>query len=347
MIENSEGVQDRSSFLSSVDSGLVTVREVKEFKSYGEQLAILEGRGMAIENREEAIESLAKVNYYRLSGYWHTLRQTERDASGETTRVDQFREGVRFDDVVALYEYDRRLRSIALPHLSQLEVYLRARLGYLLGEIDPLIHEKEHLLDVAPARREIWNKFVQICGDSLQRSKEDFAVHHIEQYDGKVPVWVLVEVLDLGALQTLYMLSPRRVRRQIAQDMNCTNPQLGSWIRSLRGIRNICAHQARLYNRVHSKVLLPRATSGRRVESPEIREVIDLFGVPQDEENHEMRKTFGMLTLLKYLMDQGGIGDTESLTRILKERPNISVPGVDVSRAMGIPQGWEETRLWS
>lgn len=49
MIENSEGVQDRSSFLSSVDSGLVTVREVKEFKSYGEQLAILEGRGMAIE----------------------------------------------------------------------------------------------------------------------------------------------------------------------------------------------------------------------------------------------------------------------------------------------------------
>ncbi|MFW7407941.1 MAG: Abi family protein, partial [Rothia mucilaginosa] len=119
------------------------------------------------------------------------------------------------------------------------------------------------------------------------------------------------------------------------------------WIRSLRGIRNICAHQARLYNRVHSKVLLPRATSGRRVESPEIREVIDLFGVPQREENHKMRKTFGMLTLLKYLMDQGGIGDTESLTQILKERPDISVPGVDVSRAMGIPQGWEETCLWS
>ena len=226
MIENSEGVQDRSSFLSSVDSGLDTVREVKEFKSYGEQLAILEGRGMAIENREEAIESLAKVNYYRLSGYWHALRQTERDAFGETTPLNQFRDGVRFDDVVALYEYDRRLRSIALPHLSQLEVYLRARLGHLLGEIDPLIHEKENLLDVGPARREIWNKFVQICSDSLQRSKEDFAVHHIEKYDGKVPVWVLVEVLDLGALQTLYMISPRRVRRQIAQDMNCTDPQL-------------------------------------------------------------------------------------------------------------------------
>ena len=37
------------------------MREVKEFKSYGEQLAILEGRGMAIENREEAIESLARL----------------------------------------------------------------------------------------------------------------------------------------------------------------------------------------------------------------------------------------------------------------------------------------------
>jgi abortive infection bacteriophage resistance protein len=323
------------------------VREVKEFKSYGEQLAILEGRGMAIENREEAIESLAKVNYYRLSGYWHALRQAERDASGETTPVDQFREGVRFDDVVALYEYDRRLRSIALPHLSQPEVYLRASLGYLLGEIDPLIHEKENLLDVAPARREIWNKFVRICGDSLQRSKEDFAVHHIEQYDGKVPVWVLVEVLDLGALQNLYLVSLPNIRRDIAKALGCTDPQLETWINSLRVMRNICAHQSRFYNKLHPEPRLPRVLRGGRVESPEIREVVDLFGVPQPEENHKMRKTFGMLILLKYLMDQGGIGDTESLAQILKERPNISVPGVDVSRAMGIPQGWEETRLWS
>lgn len=302
---------------------------------------------MAIENREEAIESLAKVNYYRLSGYWHALRQTERDASGETTPVDQFREGVRFDDVVALYEYDRRLRSIALPHLSQLEVYLRARLGYLLGEIDPLIHEKENLLDVAPARREIWNKFVRICGDSLQRSKEDFAVHHIEQYGGKLPVWVVVEVLDLGALQNLYLVSPPSIRRDIAKALGCTDPQLETWINSLRVMRNICAHQSRFYNKLHPEPRLPRVLRGGRVESPEIREVVDLFGVPQGEENHKMCKTFGMLTLLKYLMDQGGIGDTESLTRILKERPDISVPGVDVSRAMGIPQGWEETRLWS
>jgi abortive infection bacteriophage resistance protein len=112
-------------------------------------------------------------------------------------------------------------------------------------------------------------------------------------------------------------------------------------------MRNICAHQSRFYNKLHPEPRLPRVLRGGRVESPEIREVVDLFGVPQAEENHKMCKTFGMLTLLKYLMDQGGIGDTESLTQILKERPNISVPGVDVSRAMGIPQGWEETRLWS
>ncbi len=41
MIENSEESTGPVFFLSSVDSGLVTVREVKEFKNYGEPLAIL------------------------------------------------------------------------------------------------------------------------------------------------------------------------------------------------------------------------------------------------------------------------------------------------------------------
>ncbi|MDU2571004.1 MAG: Abi family protein [Rothia mucilaginosa] len=317
---------------------------MKPFKTYEQQVDVLQGRGMLVGSREHAVQVLERVNYYRFSGYSYAFRQK----AGSGQLLDTFIPGTTFEDVETLYEYDRNLRFLVFSHFSQFEVYLRSRLGYLLGEVDPLIYEDETLCDCqGNKRKKAWNKFTRKSKDLIKASKEAFVEHHYKQYGGKLPVWVVVEVLDFGALQNLYSVSPRNVREGIAKELECTDPQLATWLNSLRVVRNICAHQGRLYNKLYPEPYVPRVLRGGRVESPKIREVIDLFGVPQDEENTEMSKTFGMLTLLKYLMDQGGIGDTESLTQILKERPNISVPGVDISRAMGIPQGWEETRLWS
>lgn len=317
---------------------------VKPFKTYEQQVGILRQRGMLVGSQEHAVHVLERVSYYRLSGYYYSFRRL----AGNGQRSDTFVPGTVFEDIVALYEYDRNLRSIAFSYFSQFEVYLRSRLGNLLGEVDPLIYEDETRCDLQGSkRRTAWNRFTRKSEQLIRTSEEEFVKHHREQYAGKLPVWVVVEVLDLGALQNLYLVSPPNIRRDIAKALGCTDPQLETWINSLRVMRNICAHQSRFYNKLHPEPRLPRVLRSGRVESPEIREVVDLFDVPQTEENHKMCKTFGMLTLLKYLMNQGGIGDTESLTQILKERPDISVPGVDVSRAMGIPQGWEETRLWS
>lgn len=317
---------------------------MKPFKTYEQQVDVLQNRGMLIGSREYAVQVLERVNYYRFSGYSYAFRQK----AGSDQLPDTFIPGTTFEDVETLYEYDRNLRSLVFSHFSQFEVYLRSRLGHLLGEVDPLIYEDETRCDLQGNKRRIaWDRFTSKSKQLIRNSEEEFVNHHRRQYGGKLPVWVVVEVLDFGALQNLYSVSPRNIREGIAKELECTDPQLATWLNSLRVVRNVCAHQGRLYNKLYPAPYMPRVLRGGRVESPEIREVVDLFGVPQDEENTEMSRAFGMLTLLKYLMDQGGIGDTESLTRILKERPNISVPGVDISRAMGIPQGWEETRLWS
>ncbi|MGK0722005.1 hypothetical protein [Leucobacter sp. W1478] len=43
--------------------------EVKGYKTYEQQVDLLEGRGMDMGDREGAAEMLRRVNYYRLSGY--------------------------------------------------------------------------------------------------------------------------------------------------------------------------------------------------------------------------------------------------------------------------------------
>ena len=48
---------------------------VKVFKTYAEQVELLRSRGMRIDNVERAEEMLARLNYYRLSGYWYPIRR--------------------------------------------------------------------------------------------------------------------------------------------------------------------------------------------------------------------------------------------------------------------------------
>ncbi|MDK9653960.1 Abi family protein [Propionibacterium freudenreichii] len=50
---------------------------------------------MLIEDRAVAAKTLARVNYYRLSGYWYPFRVKCEDG-----RADDFYPGTRFNDVV-------------------------------------------------------------------------------------------------------------------------------------------------------------------------------------------------------------------------------------------------------
>ena len=93
--------------------------------------------GMLIEDHARAEHQLATLNYYRLSGYWHTMRRID---PGTKASLDGFREGASFDLVVNLYRFDERLRNAIFADLARVELALRALIGHRLGAIDPLIH---------------------------------------------------------------------------------------------------------------------------------------------------------------------------------------------------------------
>ena len=108
---------------------------VKQFRTYEQQVDILSHRGMDMGDRDAAIEVLSRVNYYRLSGYWYPFRKKTPQG-----RDDVFYPGTRFDDVVALYGFDARLRSATFAALAPVELAIRALLGYELGRVDPCAH---------------------------------------------------------------------------------------------------------------------------------------------------------------------------------------------------------------
>ena len=206
-------------------------RAEKIYKSYDEQVELLAGRGMNIHDRHWAASRLREVNYYRLSGYWYPFRMQRADGEG---RADRFFPGSDLRDVVALYDFDARLRSAAFTALSPIELTIRARLGHELGKIDPLIHLLPDLLGPSARRPRStavspkYSMWRDQYAAELARSREDFVDHHRRKYGGRLPIWAAVEILDWGKLTHLYGMSPQPVRAAVARDAGLSAPQLES-----------------------------------------------------------------------------------------------------------------------
>ena len=77
----------------------------KQPLTFDAQLDLLTGRGMTIDDREQAIRTLGSTSYYRLSAYWYPFRL--RDDNGSVT--DTLEAGSRSSAVIGLYEFDRHL----------------------------------------------------------------------------------------------------------------------------------------------------------------------------------------------------------------------------------------------
>ena len=91
----------------------------KEFKSIDEQIAILQSRGLTINDLKYAKEFLYKNNYYRVSGYSLTLR-----------KHDVFSETAEFQNIIDIYEFDHELRHILLKYIELIEVTIKSIYAY-------------------------------------------------------------------------------------------------------------------------------------------------------------------------------------------------------------------------
>ena len=236
--------------------------DVKAFKTYAQQVETLAGRGMDMGDRESAVATLRRVNYYRLSGYWYPLRAIDAQASaaqGKAVRLDSFVPGSRFEDVVRLYVFDKKLRLLALDALERIEMAVRVDVAHLLGKRDPAAHENPACLhgnfakkqiakgpDAGKTQHQLW---LAKYHSMLHRArKEPFVVHHQQQY-GALPIWAAVEVWDFGLLSKLFAGMQHADQELIATLYGAPSGQaFAQWLRSLNFIRNVSAHHSRLWN---------------------------------------------------------------------------------------------------
>lgn len=177
------------------------------------QVAALNRRGLA--DAADFRDELATIGYYRLSGYAYPLRQLAPTGSSRH-RLSEFVPGATMQYVVDLHQFDDRLRQITWQAISKLEINLRADVGNVLGESDPCLHLSLRQQWPTGAMAQRATAFETRLAKSQRRSSEDFVQRYEKEHGGRLPVWVVAEILEFGQLVTLFSLAPFEQRRAIA-----------------------------------------------------------------------------------------------------------------------------------
>lgn len=315
-------------------------RPLKPPMSLVEHLVLLERRGMTLDRRE-AERWLTVVGYYRLSGYWYPYRRLE--AHG---RSDAFIDGTRFEDVAALYEFDRKLRTLLFDGLERVEVALRSALSRHLATLGAVAYlDSSHFRDGFGHDR--WLQTARSRVDRAARHNPAIK-HHREVYGGDAPVWVLMDVLDFADISRLYeglgvqaqwiIAAALGIRIDLdalssrqSEKARKTHP-LVRWFEQLSIVRNACAHHGRVWNRSFT----PAATAG-------LRTVPGLAALPVGQSE----QVFGAVAVIGTILRACSPGSTwaQKMARLIREE-GLPIPGRRPAE-LGFPENWELLSLWA
>lgn len=214
--------------------------DMKPPRSLDDQVDLLESRGLVVPNKTRAKMLLQQTNYYRLSAYGLEFRDDE----------NRFIANTSIETMYSIYCFDEDLRHLLFGVIEPIEVRLRAELSYHLaikyGNV-------AHLSSAITVDKSQFFKFLSSYYTEIDRKKKTaFVAHHITEY-GELPVWVAVELLTFGSLSMYYSNLILEDRTLIANSFGIDVSRLPGWFECLCEIRNICAHNGRIYNRALSK----------------------------------------------------------------------------------------------
>lgn len=294
----------------------------KQTLTIDEHIQQLRDRGLNIADEVLAKHYLTHVSYYRLAGYWWPMQ------SDKVKHI--FKENSKFEDVVALYNFDRELRVLLFDVIEKIEISLRTKLIYHLShEFDPWWFQNTAIFQDSGALIET----LASIKEELDRSKDAFIKEHKKIYKDDLrfpPAWKTLELTSFGSLSKLYgnLKNTIKSKDNIAQELGAVNhTYLPSWLQSIAQIRNYCAHHSRLWNKN-----LPGTP--KLLTKPPHDWVSD---VPTDTS-----KLYMHLCIMKYLVN---IIAPENSFSIKLHELLLKYPSVDPN-ALGMKPDWIKEPLW-
>ena len=173
---------------------------------------------------------------------------------------------------------------------------------------------------------------MSVIASEIARSNDVFIKHNFDNHDGEIPVWATVEVISFGTLSKIIknlktgggssysiLATNYQYTSKKGNQVNPSQKMLASWVQGVSVLRNMCAHNSRIYNRtIHT--------------APEILYVDKVIPSPAHNGLYQI------LLAMKYLRpsDEEWTLFADDLDKLLQN--NISVISL---AAMNFPTDWK------
>lgn len=346
----------------------------KVYKTYRQLLSILRNRGVNI-NKGSAgsrvIKALEEENYYNvINGYKQLFIATP----STTTAEEVYKTGTTFDEINALYSFDREIRHIHLKYLLMIENHFKTVVSHCFSkaygydnyftlssfqtsastDANALKRIAKHnnldyTADIAKIQRlsaeENVANVTRLIGDIQQEIARQLNKHHpmISHYmtnHGYIPLWVLVNVLTFGKVTTLYLNLKEADKKTIAKYFGIDYRELHKYMIILGFSRNKCAHDERFFD----------ITFSQRLHTKSIPN-FSVLALPRDKSGSYIKGTcdaFAVAIIFKRLLSKTDFNEfyfsmDNAIKKLSKQLHVISVD--DVLNHMGYTSSWKNIKL--
>lgn len=205
---------------------------------------------------------LEQENYYNvINGYKDLFLR--KDTHGNAITPETYLPNTHFNELKALFLFDRELRFLFLKYLLIFENSFKTVISYEFSQKYP---KANSYLDIANYRNDDPKgvlKQISILTKTIHDNvgAQGAIKHYIEEH-GSVPLWVLVNYLTIGNLSYLYAALKDSEKNTIAKyysdkyakqykpasTLRVSSEDMESALKIFNLVRNQCAHDERLFN---------------------------------------------------------------------------------------------------
>lgn len=279
---------------------------------------------------DKAYDVLLKENYFFLNGYRHLFMNSPTDKT--------FVPGATFDELYALFLFDRYSRNIFFKNLLIIENRLKSVISYQLSKKYGY-KERDYLnyknFTQNPEKRRKVKDVVEKMKRQIRINtcRHNATMHYLNNY-GYIPLWILVKVLSFGIVCELFSILKEEDKLEVASLFGISLEYLEDFLPILSNYRNLCAHEDIVFDHKTERV----------IPDTEYHKKLNIFRM-DDEYIYGKNDIFSVIIIFKYMLSE------DEFRLMLKEfeyefaKLDAEIDSISVEKildTMGIPKNYME-----
>ena len=236
----------------------------KPFKTFDEQIEILKGRNIEVQNIKSAKKILNTVSYYKLvNGYKQSRIVAECDKD-----LEMFQDGTSIEDLYNLHIFDITLQSILFKYILSIETSFKTKLAYLIAK-QYGVFESEYLSQESyissgnkrNLRKRVLKELIDDKNETMYTPTKyyrDGDEQNNTPPKNHIPPWILMQNISFTRSIRWYSILKSQDKKKIYSQFSITKKIIGNdeveknffldSLKILRDYRNTVAHGYRSIN---------------------------------------------------------------------------------------------------